>query len=122
MNLRLLSHALTVSALSLAALLNGGCGQDVASCGDVCPTGSSDSCSQSCANLQSSCSGASPNASGDFQALLTCIANAGGTFSAIPALCEPAAATATKDCGGQAVNLDGGGVGTDSGTGLDGSR
>jgi hypothetical protein len=116
-----ISHVLTLSAFSLAALAISGCGQDVAACGDVCPAGSSSSCSETCTDLQTSCSNASPNASGDFQALLTCIANAGGTFSSVPALCAPAAATASKDCG-QAVTFDAGG-GADTGSaGLDGSR
>ncbi len=118
MKLRLSSHALTIPTLSLAALLTSSCGQDVASCGNLCPEGTSDSCSSSCTDLQTSCGAA--NASGDFQALLTCIANAGGTFSAVPALCDPVAATVSAHCE-EAVNLDGG-QGTDSGTGLGGSR
>ncbi len=72
-----------------------GCGQDVASCSSVC--GSDADCSSMCSDLETNCSDA--NASSDFQDLLTCLGNAGGTFGDVPPLCTSAQDTVDSTCG-----------------------
>ena len=112
MKLRPLIRALTLSALGVLGLgiAAGGCGQDVASCGNVCPTGASVDCPTSCSALQASCDSA--NAGADFQALLTCIANASGSLSPLPSLCTADFAIVSNNCGVPAETLPDAGSGT----------
>jgi hypothetical protein len=64
----------------------------------VCPaTGSDADCASTCSQLQQSCSAA--NAGADFQALLTCVANASGAISPLPELCTDDYAIVSKNCG-----------------------
>ncbi len=95
MNLRM--PFLTVTVLVQLALVVG-CGQDAATCSTVCPTGSSVTCTTACNAEESACTSAS--ATTDFQALLTCIGNAGGSYTSLPPLCQTEADTVTKNCGG----------------------
>lgn len=90
------SVALAASWL-VAFTFTAGCGQAPAACGDVCASGSS-SCATSCASMQSSCESAGAGADADFQALLTCIANASGSFTSVPQLCKAESATVTAEC------------------------
>ncbi len=110
MKLRPLFRALTLSVLGLAGLGigAGACGQDVASCSNVCPVGvAADNCPATCSAVQSSCDAA--NAGADFQALLTCVANTAGALSPLPELCNADYAIVSRNCG--ATLPDGGGSG-----------
>jgi hypothetical protein len=106
LSLRPLFRALTLSVFGVAGLGVGAaaCGQDVASCGSVCPVGSaSDDCPGNCMTIQASCDAA--NAGADFQALLTCVSNANGALTPLPELCAADYAIVSKNCG---VSADGG--------------
>ena len=110
MKLRALIRALTLSVVGLGgvAVAAAACGQDPASCGGVCPLNSSSAdCPNTCASLQSTCDAA--NAGADFQALLTCVANANGALSPLPELCQADYAIVATNCG--ATIPDGGFVG-----------
>jgi len=100
-------RALAVSVISLAvAAPFAACGQSVASCADVCPAATSATgCALACTDLQTKCSAS--NDPGDFQDLITCIANASGSLSPLPTLCEPQQAAVTANCTGVAP-VDGG--------------
>ncbi len=96
--------------LLLALPVGSGCGVDVATCAYVCglpeaPQG----CDSTCPTAQGAC--ADP---GEFQAYLTCIANA-GTYKAILDRCASVAAAVANDCNGSGLTTlsdAGGGGGT----------
>jgi hypothetical protein len=79
-----------------AATLSGGCGQDVATCGTVCelPNADADTCSETCSEWQSV--GSEPGYGGDFQALLTCLSNA-GDYDAVTGVCASFVAALDAD-------------------------
>ena len=93
MNLSALSLSLLSLAASLAVL--SGCGQDVPSCNTVC-AGASAECATTCMDMETRCDSA--NDSSDFQALLTCVGNAGATLTQLPELCQPAQSTVNANC------------------------
>jgi hypothetical protein len=89
--------ALAVSFLSFIVVE--ACGQDVASCGTVCPPGSAEGCARECAALRANCVGA---AAANFQLLLTCIGNVNGSLEPLPPVCDTAFATLTASCSADA--------------------
>jgi hypothetical protein len=101
----------------LLAVMGAACGQSVAGCGDVCPSGSSASCPAVCSGIQASCDAAS--AGPDFQALLTCVANASASLTALPTLCVDDYDIVMKNCG--VTGLDAGVPLSDAGASADGS-
>jgi hypothetical protein len=105
-------RALTLLAFGLVGLgiAASACGQDVASCSSVCPaTSANGQCPGNCSAIQASCDAA--NAGADFQALLTCVNNAGGALSPLPGLCADDYAIVSRNCG----------VSPDAGVGLGGT-
>ena len=98
-----------LAAVPLAALsVTGACGQDVATCSSICTVTATSSCTGTlnpncvtdCQSYQQTCQ--TQNAGGDFQALVTCIADshvACNGFASIPPLCTDLAKTATTQCG-----------------------
>ncbi len=74
---------------------SGGCGSDVATCTTVCALpGATGSCPNDCGVSQTAT--AAVGASGDFQAYLTCLENA-GTYSAVDGICAPIAQTVATE-------------------------
>jgi hypothetical protein len=101
-----------LAPLTLAAVLgSGGCGSDVATCASVCqlPGAPTDgSCTSNCDGTQTAT--ATVGASGDFQAYLTCLENA-GTYSAIDGVCAPIAQTVAAEAA-SAIGGSGGSCGS----------
>ena len=82
------------------------CGQDVPSCATVCGLpGAPAGCGAACTSSESVC--ATSGCSGDFQAYLTCIGNA-GTFAAVTAECATLAATVASETGNHTLPVDAG--------------
>jgi hypothetical protein len=96
-----------VLAVFPAAVVAGGCGSDTPTCSDICvvegsctETADPTNCIAACTGYQTTCTTA--NAAGDFQALVTCIANSNEAcngFENIPPLCEGLVSSATQFCG-----------------------
>ncbi len=116
MKLKPLFQALTLTAFALVGVAStaGGCGTDVASCANVCPSGANGDCSDTCSQIQTSCDNA--NAGADFQALLTCVANANGALDPLPDLCNDDFEIVARNCGVTGGLPDAGDVVADAGT------
>jgi hypothetical protein len=96
-----LRAALVFVVASLVAVLGAaeGCGSSVADCNAACPSGTT-TCQQECKNLLAKCDASDDG--GDFQALLTCVANSGNDLSPLPTDCETQYHTVLANCTGTA--------------------
>ena len=128
----LVAQALLLLGIQTAAV---GCGQSVATCSTACPpsSGFEDPCLPACTAAESAC--ASTGYAANFQAYLTCVANAGGYLGASPFVspsgltsntpnasttevtsCAEEAAVLATECGTAAPGPSGG-TSPDAGTG-----
>jgi hypothetical protein len=93
-----------------------GCGTSQADCTAACPSGVADgTCSIECTMLMTACTTADDL--GDFQALLTCVANSGNALSPLPTDCTVQKATVEANCQGTGVGSGSGSSSSASGTG-----
>jgi hypothetical protein len=100
-----LRAALVFVVASLVAVLAAaeGCGNSVADCTAACPSGT-EACKDECSMLQMLCSASDDG--GDFQALLTCVANSGNDLTPLPTDCVAQHNTVLANCTGT-VSVDG---------------
>jgi hypothetical protein len=96
-----LRAALVFVVASLVTVLAAaeGCGNSVADCNAACPSGTQ-ACQSQCSKFQMLCSMSDDG--GDFQALLTCVANSGNDLVPLPTDCETQQNTVLANCTGTA--------------------
>jgi hypothetical protein len=111
-----LPSALLTLVIAGAVTSTEGCGTSQADCNAACPTGVADGrCSVECTTLMGLCTTADDV--GDFQALLTCVANSGNALSPLPVDCQTQYNTVEANCQGTGSGSGSGSTSSASGTG-----